>query len=82
MAGGIGIAVRSAEELRRATEVGFRATVPVVVNVMVDPRADLPMVSIDSGCGWSVDQRSRVVGFLMARYGAAEEGGEALVWLD
>lgn len=45
MAGGIGIAVRSAEELKKATEVGFKAKVPVVVNVIVDPQADLPMVS-------------------------------------
>jgi 2-hydroxyacyl-CoA lyase 1 len=46
MAGGIGFEVRTPEELKKATEEGFKAKVPVVVNVIVDPQADLPMVSI------------------------------------
>ena len=45
MAGGIGILVRTPEELAKATEEGFKAKVPVVVNVLIDPQADLPMVS-------------------------------------
>lgn len=45
MAGGIGILARTPEELRKATEEGFKAKVPVVVNVLIDPQADLPMVS-------------------------------------
>jgi 2-hydroxyacyl-CoA lyase 1 len=45
MAGGIGFEVRNEEELKRATEEGYKAKVPVVVNVIVDPQADLPMVS-------------------------------------
>lgn len=44
MAGGIGLVARTPEELKKATEEGFRAKVPVVVNVMIDPQADLPMV--------------------------------------
>ncbi|KAF7186101.1 2-hydroxyacyl-CoA lyase 1 [Pseudocercospora fuligena] len=43
MAGGIGILVRTPEELVAATETGFKAKVPVVVNVLIDPQADLPM---------------------------------------
>ena len=46
MAGGIGIVARTPEELKDATEKGFRARVPVLVNVIVDPQADLPMVSL------------------------------------
>ena len=45
MAGGIGIVARTPDELRKATEVGFKAKVPVVVNVIIDPQADLAMVS-------------------------------------
>ena len=45
MAGGIGILVRTPDELKQAVEKGFKATVPVVVNVLIDPQADLPMVS-------------------------------------
>jgi 2-hydroxyacyl-CoA lyase 1 len=64
MAGGIGIAARTAEELKAATEIGFRAKVPVVVNVLIDPQADLPMVS-----GILNDTGSKclqMLGFLMA----------------
>ncbi|KAK4580437.1 hypothetical protein LTR86_000640 [Recurvomyces mirabilis] len=43
MAGGIGLVARTPEELAHATEVGFKAKVPVVVNVIIDPQADLPM---------------------------------------
>ncbi|CAK1356919.1 unnamed protein product [Cercospora beticola] len=43
MAGGIGIVARTPEELKKATEIGFKAKVPVVVNVLIDPQADLLM---------------------------------------
>ncbi|KAF2215746.1 hypothetical protein CERZMDRAFT_104889 [Cercospora zeae-maydis SCOH1-5] len=43
MAGGIGIVARTPEELKQATEIGFKAKVPVVVNVLIDPQADLLM---------------------------------------
>jgi len=45
MAGGVGFVARTPDELKRATEEGYRSRVPVVVNVIVDPQADLPMVS-------------------------------------
>lgn len=45
MAGGIGFEARTPEELRRATEEGFKANVPVVVNVVINSQSDLPMVS-------------------------------------
>ena len=44
-AGGIGFVARTPEELRMATEEGFKAKVPVVVNVIIDPQSDLVMVS-------------------------------------
>ncbi|KAK5021747.1 hypothetical protein LTS07_010642 [Exophiala sideris] len=43
MAGGIGIEVRTPDELKEATKIGFEARVPVVVNVIIDPQSDLPM---------------------------------------
>ena len=46
MAGGIGIVVRTPDELKEATKKGFEARVPVVVNVILDPQADLEMVSM------------------------------------
>ena len=46
MAGGIGIVARTPEELKQATEKGYAARMPVVVNVIIDPQADLPMVSL------------------------------------
>lgn len=45
LAGGIGMLVRTPEELKEATRKGFEAKVPVVVNVLIDTQADLPMVS-------------------------------------
>ncbi len=45
MAGGIGLVARTPEELKEATKKGFEARVPVVVNVIIDPQSDLPMVS-------------------------------------
>lgn len=48
MAGGLGFCVRTPEELKDATEKGFAARVPVVINVIIDPQADLPMVSRQS----------------------------------
>lgn len=44
MAGGIGIEARTPEELKKATEAGFKARVPVVVNVIINSNSDLPMV--------------------------------------
>lgn len=46
MVGGIGIVARTPEELKKATETGFKARVPVVVNVIVDTGSDVPMVSV------------------------------------
>ncbi|KAI9685607.1 MAG: hypothetical protein M1822_004465 [Bathelium mastoideum] len=43
LAGGIGIVARTPEELKEATKRGFEERVPVVVNVIVDPQADLEM---------------------------------------
>ena len=43
--GGIGILVRTPEELKAATERGYNARMPVVVNVLVDTTPDLVMVS-------------------------------------
>jgi 2-hydroxyacyl-CoA lyase 1 len=45
LAGGIGIVARTPEELKEATKRGFEARVPVVVNVIIDPQANLEMVS-------------------------------------
>lgn len=45
MAGGIGFEVHTPEELTKATEEGFNARVPVVINVMINSNSDLPMVS-------------------------------------
>lgn len=44
--GAIGILARTPAELKEATEIGFKAKVPVVVNVLIDPQADLVMVSL------------------------------------
>ncbi|KAF2239483.1 hypothetical protein EV356DRAFT_528081 [Viridothelium virens] len=43
LAGGIGILARTPDELKQATKRGFEARVPVVINVIIDPQADLPM---------------------------------------
>ena len=48
MAGGVGIVARTPEELKQATEKGYAARMPVVVNVIIDPQADLPMVRLPS----------------------------------
>ena len=45
MAGGIGYVVRTPDELKKATEEGFKAKVPVIVNVIIDQQADLQIVS-------------------------------------
>ena len=44
-AGGKGYVVRTPDELKKATEEGFKAKVPVVVNVIIDQQADLEIVS-------------------------------------
>lgn len=46
MAGGIGIEARTPEELKDATVRGYKAKVPVVVNVIIDQQSDLPMVCV------------------------------------
>jgi 2-hydroxyacyl-CoA lyase 1 len=49
MAGGIGVVARTPEELKEATRMGYEMEGrPVIVNVIVDPQADLAMVS----CVW------------------------------
>lgn len=45
MAGGIGMVARTPDELKKATEEGYKARMPVVINVMIDPQVDLVMVS-------------------------------------
>jgi 2-hydroxyacyl-CoA lyase 1 len=44
MVGGIGLEARTPEELKEATETGYRAQVPVVINVIINSQSDLPMV--------------------------------------
>lgn len=48
MVGGIGLVARTPQELREATEKGFKARVPVIVNVIINSQSDLPMVSSSS----------------------------------
>lgn len=43
--GGRGYLVRTSEELERATEEGFKARIPVVVNVLVESGKGFPAVS-------------------------------------
>lgn len=43
--GAIGLVARTPEEVRKATEQGFKANVPVVVNVIVEQQEDSIMVS-------------------------------------
>jgi 2-hydroxyacyl-CoA lyase 1 len=45
MCGGIGYLVRTPEELAKATEEGFKATVPVVVNVIIEAGQAKKLVS-------------------------------------
>lgn len=62
LAGGIGIVARTPEELKEATKKGFEARVPVVVNVIIDPQADLEMVSefVPFPSPWQCLERSSV----------------------
>lgn len=46
MCGGKGYLVRTPEELARATEEGFKADMPVVVNVIIESGADMKLVSL------------------------------------
>lgn len=46
MGGGIGLVARTPDELKKATEEGYKARMPVVVNVIIDPQVDLFMVCI------------------------------------
>ena len=50
MCGGKGYLVRTPEELQRATEEGFRAEVPVVVNVIIEPGSEMKLVSMAESC--------------------------------
>ena len=45
MVGGIGLVARTPDELVKATEEGYKARVPVVVNIIVETNADLDIVS-------------------------------------
>ena len=45
LSGGIGIVARTPEELKAATIKGFKAKVPVVVNIITETSADLTLVS-------------------------------------
>jgi 2-hydroxyacyl-CoA lyase 1 len=45
MCGGKGFLVHTPEELERATEEGFRANVPVIVNVIIESGSDKKLVS-------------------------------------
>jgi 2-hydroxyacyl-CoA lyase 1 len=45
MCGGKGYLVKTPEELERATEEGFKANVPVVVNVIIEAGAAKKLVS-------------------------------------
>jgi len=70
MAGGIGLEARTPEELRQATEKGYHARVPVVINVIINSNADLPMVSNFRYHYGSVFT-DRVLGLLLARHGSS-----------
>lgn len=74
MAGGIGILVRTPEELREATIRGFKAKVPVVVNVIIDQQADLKMVSDNHLLKRKAAMLTFRSGLLVARHGAEREG--------
>lgn len=69
MAGGIGFEVRTPEELKEATEKGYRARVPVVINVIINSNSDLPMVCYSIRC---LTRRftDLALGFLMVGYGS------------
>ena len=43
--GGLGLVARNPEELREATEAGYHAKVPAVINVLIESGADRVMVS-------------------------------------
>ena len=73
MAGGIGLEARTPEELKAAAEKGYRARVPVVINVIINPQSDLPMVSLFQLCYSSVITNI-VPGLFMARYGPSFSG--------
>lgn len=48
MCGGKGFLVRSPDELAKATEEGFKASVPVIVNIIIEAGAQKTLVSIFS----------------------------------
>ena len=47
MCGGKGYLVRTPEELRRATEEGYKATVPVVINIIIEAGQAKKLVSVN-----------------------------------
>jgi 2-hydroxyacyl-CoA lyase 1 len=73
MAGGIGFEARTPEELKEATEKGYHARVPVVINVIINSNADLPMVSIVQQY-YAYTNTYGVLGLLLARYGPSKSG--------
>jgi len=44
-AGGLGLVARTPDELRKATEEGFKSKLPTIVNVIIDPNPKMEMVS-------------------------------------
>ena len=50
MCGGKGYLVRTPEELEKATEEGFKAEVPVVVNVIIESGSEMKLVSVAHIC--------------------------------
>jgi 2-hydroxyacyl-CoA lyase 1 len=69
MAGGIGFEARTPEELKDATEKGYRARVPVVINVIINSQSDLPMVSANL-CPYKSSLVHCHLGLLVARHGS------------
>jgi 2-hydroxyacyl-CoA lyase 1 len=70
MAGGIGFEARTPEELESATEKGYRARVPVVINVIINSQSDLPMVSVFPR-RYKSSLVNCLLGLLVARHGSA-----------
>ena len=50
MCGGKGFLVRTPAELEKATEEGFRAEVPVIVNVIIESGSEMTLVSLARSC--------------------------------
>ena len=87
MAGGIGIVVRTPDELKQATEKGYKARVPVVVNVIIETGSDKEMVSMFPPLSAEYNTLplaigltlTHMAGLFMARHGPAiQKGAEAV----